>query len=109
MRYPFYDNPLDEYLDKLFDLRFQEFEASCITLDENSAPDSRASAVKTIQALQQEIRALTLQYDFPERAFDRYRSAAELAVERSDREHPEPPKLNISSCQHTQASETYFP
>ena len=69
MGYPFYDNPLDEYLDKHFDLRFREFEASCITLDEKAAPDSRASAVKTIQALQQEIRALKLEYDLPERTF----------------------------------------
>jgi hypothetical protein len=103
MGYPFYDNPLDEYLDKHFDLRFREFEASCITLDKDTAAESRASAVKTIQALQQEIRALTRQYDLPERAFDRYRSAAELAVERFDRGHPEPPKLNISCCQHTRA------
>lgn len=103
MGYPFYDNPLDEYLDKLFDLRFREFEASCITLDEDAAPGSRASAVKTIQALQQEIRALKQEYDLPDRTFDRYKSAAELAVERFDRENPEPPKLNISGCQHTQA------
>jgi hypothetical protein len=106
MGYPFYDNPLDEYLGKLFDLRFREFEASCITLDADAAPSSRASAVKTIQALQQEIQALKLEYDLPQRTFDRYRSAAELAVERFDRENPEPPKLNISSCQHTQARST---
>ncbi|WP_434654605.1 HNH endonuclease [Pseudomonas sp. R3-56] len=106
MGYPFYDNPLDEYLFKLFDLQVREFEANCIKLDKASTLEAKKAAGESTTALYEEIRALKWEHELPERTFDRFRSPAELAAERFEREHPEPPKLNVFNCQHVNATPT---
>lgn len=106
MGYPFYDNPIDDYFYKLFDLKLREFEASCITLDKEATPEARTTAAQTGLALNEEIRTLKLEYDLPERTFDRYKSPAELAVERFERERPEPPRRDIYDCKHTKTQAT---
>ncbi|WP_397458538.1 HNH endonuclease [Pseudomonas asplenii] len=101
MGYPFYDNPLDEYLEKLSELKFREFQASCIALDTELTPDARASARKTVNAIYEEIQKLKSENELPARTFDCYKSLAELAIELFERDNPEPAKVNTYNCKHS--------
>lgn len=106
MAYPFHNTPLDDYLHKLFDLQLREFEANCIKLDKESTLEEKKTAAESSVILQKEIQTLKQEYQLPERTFDRYKSSAELATERFEREHPEPPKLNAYDCSHTSSIPT---
>lgn len=102
MGYPFNDNPLDEYLSKLFHLKIDEFNANCIRLDKTASKEERDAAGADIETLSEKIRELKNQFNIPERDLDQFKSPTELAVEKFLLENPEPPKPETYNCKHGQ-------
>lgn len=102
MGYPFYNNPLDEYLSKIFQLKIDEFNANCTRADSTATKEERDAAGVKIANLSTKIRELKKQFRLPERDFDQFKSSPELAVEKFLLENPEPPRPEVYGCRHIQ-------
>ncbi|MDW3711707.1 MULTISPECIES: HNH endonuclease [Pseudomonas] len=105
MGYPFEKNPLDEYLPKLFKLRIEELDATCIRDNSESTKKAKEAAANKLIQLNSEIREITLKFSVPEREIDQFKSKAELAVEKFLLEYPEPSKPD-PNCEHNQTQVT---
>ncbi len=102
MGYPFSDNPLDEYLPKIFQLKIDEFNANCTREDATATKEERDAAGVEIANLSKKNRELKNKFRLPERDFDQFKSSPELAVERFLLENPEPPRPEAYGCRHSQ-------
>lgn len=98
--YPFYENPLDDYLRSSFSLRFEELNLE-VQLQEKSLPSSERKYLGAqLVELRSQMAELKFQCSLKPRNFDIFLSGPEMAVERFKLEFPEPEPFFL--CSHTE-------
>lgn len=90
MGYPFYDNPLDDYLSSSFSLKVDEFNLQLQLQEASLEQSERKYLAAQLAEIRTELEQLKSQVVLEPRDFDVFLSEPELAVERFKIEFPEP-------------------
>lgn len=106
--YPFEDNPLDSYLEQMFDLRLSEADLCYKLGSSDSSPEVKLASSVRLKEVLARIRVLRAELPLQPRSYDVFLSGPELAVEQFKREYPEPTEGGPCAHSRTHLTRRFF-